>query len=443
MRIVILGAFQDELTSITRIFLDLKETMISKCRCWVAQWNNHDIIISLTGIGTSASAITTTILCETLEPDLIIFCGVAGGLKSTQEVGDLILASKIIDADLHQLPVILGNTPYKNTLIDPHTLISTTAEYAIHSSILDLILSFSFERLKTGIIVTSNTFPAPKSLFSEIKGLDCSAIEMESAGVFKAAEYYNIPVITIRAISNLLDDTGNDLGTRPDALMVCAERLALCLTAILNHILSLGVIAEFNHQKKISDLVAKYELIQHPEGGWYRQTFRSSDLVRAEGHALTRYLGEPRVAGTSIIYLLTQGDFSGWHTVQSDETWSFHLGEGLLLRVIDPISGELNEITLGIEKGDIQFTVRAGHIFSAEPLGRFCLTGCAVTPGFDFKDFKLLNREEFVTTYPQYLDLARLARDQSVVPIELSIEHELCTLVRPVRQMHQFTDNFK
>ena len=77
MRIVILGAFRDELTSITKNFSNLKETMISKCRCLVAQWNGHDIIISLAGIGTSAAAITTTILCEKLEPDLIIFCGVA------------------------------------------------------------------------------------------------------------------------------------------------------------------------------------------------------------------------------------------------------------------------------------------------------------------------------------------------------------------------------
>ncbi len=241
MRIVILGAFQDELTTITKVFVNLKETMISKCRCLVAQWNNHDVIICLAGIGTSASAITTTILCEILEPDLIIFCGVAGGLQTDQQIGDLVLANEIIDADLYQLPAMLRDTPYKNALIDPHTLTPITAEYAIHHSIFNIISSFSFERLKTGVIVTSNTFPAPKSLFSEIKSLHCSAIEMESAGVFKAAEYYDVPVITIRAISNLLDDLGNDLGTRPDALMVCADRLALCLTAILHHTLSLGI----------------------------------------------------------------------------------------------------------------------------------------------------------------------------------------------------------
>lgn len=238
MRIVILSAFEDELTNILAHF-DVTEKMISKCRCWVAQWSEHDVIVSLTGIGTSASAITTTILCEQLKPDLIIFCGTAGGLKSEHQIGDLVLANKIIDADLHQLPVLLRNTPYQKALIDPHTLKPITLEYGVNPLIRDKLSSFSFERLTHGTVVTSNTFPAPKSLFAEIKRLECSAIEMESAGVFKAAEYYEVPVITLRAISNRLDTDGNDLGTKDNALAICAQRLASCLIPILKHTLLL------------------------------------------------------------------------------------------------------------------------------------------------------------------------------------------------------------
>jgi nucleoside phosphorylase len=69
-----------------------------------------------------------------LEPNLIIFCGVAGGLKPDQQIGDLVLASKIIDADLRQLPAIVRDTPYKNALIDPHTLTSITGEYELQST---------------------------------------------------------------------------------------------------------------------------------------------------------------------------------------------------------------------------------------------------------------------------------------------------------------------
>ena len=114
---------------------------------------------------------------------------------------------------------------------------------------------------------------------------------MESAGVFKAAEYYDVPVITIRAISNLLDDAGNDLGTRPDALGVCADRLALCLTAILNRTLSLESITDSNQQKKLNGLITKYQFIQHPESSWYRQTFfeTTDDSVNeAEQHPVIK-----------------------------------------------------------------------------------------------------------------------------------------------------------
>lgn len=417
MRVVVFGAFRDELTSITQNFVDFKETMISKCRCLVGQWNEHEIIIGLTGIGTTAAAITTTILCEKLEPDLIIFCGVAGGLKPDQQIGDLVLGNKIIDADLHQLPTILKNTPYKNALIDPHTLRSITTEYTITTAIFDTVSSFSFARLKTGAIVTSNAFPAPKSLFSEIKCLECIAIDMESSGIFKAADYYDIPVITLRAISNLLDDAGNDLGTMPNALEVCAERLTSCLISMLNHLLNVSVIANLNQQQRISKLVAKYDLTQHPEGGWYRSTFRSNDWVTAKGDAFTRYSGESRMAGSAILYLLPQGDFSAWHTIQSDETWSFHSGDDLLLRVIDPISGKLTQIILGSEQDHLQFTVRAGHLLSAEPLGRFSIMGCVVTPGFDFKDLKLFTCDEFIAKFPEHIELARLARQEPAVPL--------------------------
>ncbi|MCR9191299.1 MAG: 5'-methylthioadenosine/S-adenosylhomocysteine nucleosidase [Gammaproteobacteria bacterium] len=243
MRILILGAFKEELTAITHDFLDLKETKIAHCCCLSGRWHHHELMFALTGIGTVASAITTTILCDKLQPELIIFCGVAGGLKPDQRIGDLVIANKIIDADLYQLPALLKDTPYKNGLIDPHTLNIITGEYPVNPTIKPIIESFSFERLKLGIIVSSSVFPAPEKLFSKLIALDCSVIEMESAGLFKAAIYYQIPVITVRAISNLLDATGNDLGTTPEALNFCANRLAACLTQLLPRIQCLEPIA--------------------------------------------------------------------------------------------------------------------------------------------------------------------------------------------------------
>ena len=270
MRILVLGAFQRELDSIIEGFPDNNETMIAKRHCRISKRDGHEIFISLSGIGTTAAASTTTAFCEALEPDLIIMCGVSGGLSPDMQVGDLVLASKVIDADLYALHSLLKDTPYEACLTDPHTLQPTKNEYIVHPLILDKALIDSIGRLRAGIVATSNTFPAPKSLFTEIKKLGCSAIEMESVGVFKAAEYYKIPVMTIRAISNLLDESGADLGTKPNALEICSKRLALFLTNFLLHVSELQIFAQERQEKRVAELIVKYELHKHPEGGWFR-----------------------------------------------------------------------------------------------------------------------------------------------------------------------------
>jgi len=415
MRILILGAFQSELDDIIQLFPDLKEITIFKRRCLVSKLNDNDIAISLTGIGTTSAACTTTALCEGFNPDLILMCGMAGGLKANQQIGDLVLAKTIIDADLYPLQTILTGSPYEQCLTDPHTMKSILSEYEIHPLLVKIGLSLPVERLKSGAIITSNVFPAPKNLFSENQELVYSAVEMEGAGVLKASGHYDIPTLIIRAISNLIDTSGADLGTASNAIKICSARLAVFLNNFLEHTSELKEIPTQNQQKRIVDVIEKYNLVQHPEGGWYKRTFVSEDLVKAEGHALTRYDGQSRLAGTSIIYMLSREDFSAWHTVQSDETWNFHAGDPLLLRVVDRISGELNEVLLGVTEGRLQFTVKAGHIFSAETLGEFSLTGCMVTPGFDFKDFNLITPIEFQTNYPQHANLLYLAREKTVV----------------------------
>lgn len=87
----------------------------------------------------------------------------------------------------------------------------------------------------------------------------------------------------------------------------------------------------------------------------------------------------------------------------------FHTGAPLILRILNHI-GELQEITLGYETGHLQYTVRAGELFCAESLGQFSLLSCFVTPGFDFKDFYLMPREEFLMRYPQHHALSKLTR---------------------------------
>jgi len=152
------------------------------------------------------------------------------------------------------------------------------------------------------------------------------------------------------------------------------------------------------------DLIARLALKRHPEGGYYKETYRSSDILPAD--ALPgRYTG-PRAAGTAILFLLEHGDFSAWHRLSSDEIWHFYLGSSLTLHGIDK-AGAYARTRLGPHIGRderCQRVVRAGHWFAAqiEEPAAFALVGCTVAPGFDFADFELADRAALARQYPEH-----------------------------------------
>ncbi|OGD22922.1 MAG: hypothetical protein A2W03_03145 [Candidatus Aminicenantes bacterium RBG_16_63_16] len=145
-------------------------------------------------------------------------------------------------------------------------------------------------------------------------------------------------------------------------------------------------------------------LVPHREGGYYREIYRSEDLVPAAGLP-PRFSGS-RALATSIYYLLTGRQVSYFHRLRSDEIWHFYLGGRLTLAIIRPAGG-LEEINLGqdFSAGEVlQAVIRAGQWFGAfvaEP-DSFALAGCTLSPGFDFADFELAGRAELLGQYPQH-----------------------------------------
>ncbi|MDB5095078.1 MAG: putative protein of Cupin superfamily [Candidatus Eremiobacteraeota bacterium] len=151
-------------------------------------------------------------------------------------------------------------------------------------------------------------------------------------------------------------------------------------------------------------LIAALHLTPHPEGGWYRETYRSPDRV-------TTSLGTVRSATTSIYFLLTSDVFSAFHRLASDETWHFYRGDPVTIEVIAP-SGTHQRHVIGA--GDaLQTTIAANAYFASHvdtPDG-FALVGCDVAPGFDFADFHLTTRSMLTAAYPQFAPLiARYTR---------------------------------
>lgn len=135
-------------------------------------------------------------------------------------------------------------------------------------------------------------------------------------------------------------------------------------------------------------LIAKLSLLPHPEGGYYREVYRSVSQVQPGGDR------PQRSALTTIYFLLTEGQYSRWHRVLSDEVWHFYEGEPLELFWLDTDKDERTQALLGpVQGGSEQCpvqTVPAGCWQAARSTGAYTLAGCTVAPGFDFADFSLL-----------------------------------------------------
>ena len=132
--------------------------------------------------------------------------------------------------------------------------------------------------------------------------------------------------------------------------------------------------------------IKKLNLLPHPEGGYYRETYRS--MTRSE---FMGFEGERSLA-TSIYFLLTDERASAMHRIKSDEIWYYHDGDALDIMMID-IKGNRSNVRLGknLDENEVlQFVVPAGFWFGAKTTGVYSLVGCQVSPGFDFRDFELM-----------------------------------------------------
>jgi uncharacterized protein len=140
---------------------------------------------------------------------------------------------------------------------------------------------------------------------------------------------------------------------------------------------------------RAAELRQVLDLQPHPEGGWYREVYRSSSLVQPKDDR-----GQ-RSAITAIYFLLNRGEKSAWHVVQSDECWHFCEGAPLELMLFDPPSRIRKPLFLGPLAGEVRpfHVVPAGIWQAARSQGDFTLVQCTVGPGFDFEDFRLLRDE--------------------------------------------------
>ena len=129
------------------------------------------------------------------------------------------------------------------------------------------------------------------------------------------------------------------------------------------------------------DIIAHLQLAQHPEGGWYRETWRAEN--------------DGRPTGTCIYFLLKEGEISYWHRVDAAEIWLYHAGAPLVLSLAETDAGPVQDhlLTPILAQGAPQVIVPAGHWQAARTTGEFTLVSCTVSPGFQFDGFELASPE--------------------------------------------------
>lgn len=152
------------------------------------------------------------------------------------------------------------------------------------------------------------------------------------------------------------------------------------------------------------EVIQALQLAPHPEGGWYREIYRSTDRVRRGN--------ETRSATTAIYYLLEQHQLSRWHVVDADEIWHFYGGAPLELLAYDPGSRRLERQALHASGADARPVgiIPSGVWQAARSLGEYSLVGCTVSPGFEFSGFRFSvdlpdHRAHFVGELSQYSTL--------------------------------------
>lgn len=167
-------------------------------------------------------------------------------------------------------------------------------------------------------------------------------------------------------------------------------------------------------------IIRKLELEKHiSEGGYFKESYRSPCMIsnngfhnKKQGHEIseeTPYPEKIRPASTLIYYLLVGNQYSAIHRVQSDEIWHFYLGSPVTIHLIneDRISPRI-QLGNNLENDEnIHYIVKKDTWFCAEINNKtsFALMGCTVSPGFDFEDFELGNKDKLILQYPQHKDL--------------------------------------
>ena len=159
--------------------------------------------------------------------------------------------------------------------------------------------------------------------------------------------------------------------------------------------------------EEAKQIIVELELIPHPEGGFFREVYRSDEFIDKQNLPF-RY-NSNRYFSTSIYYLLVGKNVSHFHRIKSDEVWHFYKGSNLIIHCLDESKG-YTRIKIGsdiLSGTNPQHTIKKGTWFAAEieDKNSYSLIGCTVAPGFEYDDFELASRSKLINLFPKEKEL--------------------------------------
>ena len=153
----------------------------------------------------------------------------------------------------------------------------------------------------------------------------------------------------------------------------------------------------------MQSIIDQFELIPHPEGGFYKEVYRSKGIIPK--NSIPEKFNGDRNYCTSIYFLLTSENFSAFHRIKQDEIWNFYEGSPLFVHVIDQ-NGTYHKHELGSDysKGQVRQLVVPANLWFASSVKNedgYSFVGCTVAPGFDFEDFEMAARDKLISDFPE------------------------------------------
>ncbi len=317
-----------------------------------------------TGIGKVPAAMAVEKAVALYHPDLVMNIGTAGTIN--YEIGSVHLCCKFVDRDMEKLSAF-G--------------IACEEDFSKEVADCTFLSGWNFD----SVCNTGDSFLTQSDGTGDV-------FDMESYAVAKVCRSHNIPFIGIKCVTDIIGQ--NSVKHWEEKL---AEAQQILQEYINTHPLS---VPEAWYGREVQNWIVQYDLQTHPEGGWFKEVYRSSMMLYKSG--LPETFPGNRNALTSIYYLLANSQVSAFHRIKSPEIWYFHKGFPLLLHVID-LNGDYSIIEISDTKGgQLQYTIEAGCWFAAEVKDHYgySFVSCAVAPGFDFDDFELGSIEELNVQYP-------------------------------------------